>query len=199
MILVLQIAAGIVLAYLVIRFRHTAWALAVGLLTIAAIVAVVIGVSAGASYVADTIPIDWEKIVTLAAVIPLFGLAGIGAYGLLTLFRITFGTERPSAEGDGCYPVLLLFGFLNMLILAAVSAAVDAAFPNNPIGRLSRAIDEWSRAAGQKDLGSSIFGAALMAMWPWLIIFSLAALSRFRKRPKADNPEGDKAEGPPLA
>lgn len=199
MMLVLQIAAGIVLAYLIIRFRHTAWALAVGLLAMVAIVAVVVGLSAGASYVAETIPINWDKIVTFVAVIPIFCLAGIGAYGLLALFHLTFRTERPSAEGDGCLPVLFFFGLLNMLILTAVSVAVGAAFPNNPIERLSRAIDGWSRSAGYKDLGSSIFGAALTAIWPWLIIFIVIGVGRLLKRTDTTNQEGDVPEGPPLA
>jgi hypothetical protein len=199
MILVLQIAAGIVLAYLVIRFRHTFWALAIGLLALAAIVAVVAGVSAGASYVADTIPINWEKVITFVSIIPLFGLAGIGAYGLLTLFRITFRTERPSAEGDGCLPVLSFFGILNMMILAAVAVAVEAVFPDNPIRRAAEAIDDWSRSAGHKDLGSTLLGTALMAIWPWLIILIVMGVVRLRGKASAHDQEHDVSEEPPLA
>jgi hypothetical protein len=187
MMLVLQIAAGIVFAYLIIRFRHSVWAVALGLLTIAAIIAAFVGVAAGVSAVADEFSIDWDKVVTFASIFPLFALGGVGAYGLLTLFHITFRTERPRAEGDGCFPVLLFFGILNMLILAAGAAAVEAAFPNNPIGQLAQSVDDWSRGAGHKDLGSSLFGTALMAIWPWLIFSILLGIARIRGRPFADS------------
>lgn len=188
MMLVLQIAAGIVLAYLIIRFRHSVWTVAVGVLALAAIIAAIVGIGAGVSAVADETSIDWEKVVTFASIIPLFALGGIGAYGLLTLFHITFRTERPRVEGDGCFPVLFFFGILNMLILAAGATAVEAVFPNNPIGRLAQSVDDWSRSAGHKDLGSSLFGTALMAIWPWLIFSLLLGIARIRGRPFADSP-----------
>lgn len=187
--LVLQIASGIVLAYLIIRFRHSVWAVAVGLLALAAIIAAIVGIGAGVSAVADEFSIDWGKVITFASIIPLFAFAGVGAYGLLTLFHITFRTERPRAEGDGCFPVLLFFGILNMLILAAVAAVVEAAFPNNPVGRLAQSVDDWSRGAGHKDLGSSLFGTALMAIWPWLIFSILLSIARIRGRPFVDIPK----------
>lgn len=191
MILVLQIAAGIVLAYLIIRFRHTAWALAVGLLSIVAIIAVVAGLGAGASYVAEANSINWAKVVTFVSVIPVLGLAGIGAYGLLTLFRIAFRTERPSTEGDGCFPVLGLFALMNMLILAAASAAVEAMYPDNPISRVAGAVNDWSRATGHKDLGSMLFGTAMMALWPWLIFAAIVGLARIRKLRIAPNDQSN--------
>lgn len=199
--LVLQIAAGIVLAYLIIRFRHSVWAVALGLLTIAAIIAAVVGIGAGVSAVAGEVSINWDKVVTFASIVPLFALGGVGSYGLLTLFHIAFRTERPRAEGDGCFPVLLFFGILNMLILAAVAAAVEAVFPNNPIGRLAQAVDDWSRGAGHKDLGSTLFGTALMAAWPWLIFLALIGLSRFRRRffagARRQGADGASSEIPP--
>lgn len=196
MMLVLQIASGIVLAYLIIKFRHSVWAVAVGLLALAAVIAAIVGIGAGVSAVADQFSIDWGKVVTFASIIPLFALAGVGAYGLLTLFHITFRTERPRAEGDGCFPVLLFFGILNMLILAASAAAIEAAFPNNPIGRLAQSVDDWSRAAGHKDLGSSLFGTALMAIWPWLIFSILLTIARIRGRPFADIPKQNLSDDP---
>lgn len=182
MLLIFQIAAGIVLGYFVIRFRHSVWAFTVCVLALVVIVATVVGIGAGISAVSDEIRIDWDKVVTLASVFPIFALGGLGAYGLLTLYHIAFRTERPRAEGDGCFPVLLFFGILNMLILAAVAAVVEAIFPNNPIGQLAQSVDEWSRRAGHKDLGSTIFGTALMAAWPWLVFLTLLGLARLRVR-----------------
>lgn len=190
--LVLQIAAGIVLAYLIIRFRHSVWAVAIAIVSVGVIVAVVWGLGAGAGAIAENIPINWEKVLTLVVVLPCFVLAGVGAYGLLTIFHIAFKTERPKAEGDGCFPVLLLFAVLNMLILALLGVA----FPTNPIARLAEGIDHWSRSSGHKDLGSTLFGSALMAVWPWLILLVLYGVARLRgPRPTGTEVDGSGHDG----
>lgn len=191
MMLVLQIAAGIVLAYLIIRFRHSIWALTLGLLVMAVIVIVVVGAGAGVTAFADSLQINWEKVLTVIVVLPCFALMGVGAYGLLTIFHVAFNTERPRAEGDGCFPVLVLFGFLNAFILTALGLL----FPTNPIAQAAGAINEWSRASGYKDLGSMLFGTFLMATWPWLILLALYGIARLRGsrsvHNKTNEPTGD--------
>lgn len=189
--LVLQIAAGIVLAYLVIRFRHSVWAVTAGIVSLAVIVAVVLGLSAGAGAIAEHVPINWAKVLSAVVVLPCFALMGIGAYGLLTIFHVAFNTERPKAEGNGCFPVLVLFGFLNAFILTVLGLI----FPTNPIAQTAGAINEWSRAAGHKDLGSMLFGTFLMAVWPWLILLALYGIARLKgSRPipnEANEPTDD--------
>lgn len=187
MLLVIQVAAGIVLAYLVIRFRHSLFAVAATIAVVGVVIAALVALSAGASLLADRIHINWEKVATTAGVIPLFAFAGIGAYGLLTLFRTIFDTERPSADGDGCFPVLGLFALLNMAILVVTTVAVEAIVPNNPISRLGRAIDQWSRSSGYKDLGSTLFATGMMAVWPWAILLILAGIARMRANMTTQN------------
>ena len=190
MMLVLQIAAGIVLAYLIIRFRHSIWALALCLLVIAVIVVAVVGAGAGVTAVAESLQINWEKVLTAVVVLPCFALMGIGAYGLLTIFHVAFNTERPKAEGDGCFPVLVLFGFLNAFILTALGLL----FPTNPIAQTAVAINEWSRATGHKDLGSMLFGTFLMAVWPWLILLALYGIARLRGSISVHNEPNEPAD-----
>lgn len=199
MTLVLQIAAGIVLGYLIIRFRHSVWAIFSVLAVVALIVAVVAGLSAGVGALSEEIGINWEiawdKVLNVASMIPIFALAGCGAFGLLTLFQILFRTERPRAEGDGCLPVLLFFGFLNAIILTLIAVGIEALFPGNPVTGLANGIDEWSRSAGYKDLGSVLFGTAMMALWPWLVIAAIIGIAKlYRKvRRRSEEPTSESA------
>ena len=174
MILVLQIAAGIVLAFLIIRFRHTVWAVAVALIALAALVGVVVG---GTTLV-SSVDIPWGKILIVPVALLGMGLAGLGAFGFLSIFQFLLQTKRPHIEGDRWIPVFMVFGLANALVLTVI----DAAWPTNPLSVWGTNLDSWSRANGWKDALSFLYGTAIMAAWPPIILFILAQTFKSQKK-----------------
>lgn len=184
MILILQVAAGIVLAFAIISYRHSLMKVGktLGILSVAALVFVIIVMLAGVAI--DTaqplISKNSEKIGTGLFAIVGFMCFLFGSVGVNLLFESAKGRWSALGKEDNIWPV----GIANVLLTGAAFALLKLFEPSR---QMLDGIDNWSRAAGYKDAGAvGVFCIALL--WPW------AALAFRRLIGIKPEPQGNTAE-----
>lgn len=185
--LALQVAAGIVLAYVIIVNQRALLRLSGQLATLAAFIialsAVVWTIVAGASFASTRIPPHaLEKALSMLVVAAVFPLAGTGGLGLLMLFapilrrppesvvraiQAPAGAEASESNGSGDRGCTVAFFGLMMLALAVNYALSFPVWALTPVGRWYDQVDVYGRATGWQDGLSILFGAVLW-QWPWL-------------------------------
>lgn len=174
MVLIFQIAVGILLGFLLIEYRHTLgrWALLALKLALGAVVGVAVGtalsyVPSAVGLTSDSTP-DWlirlgEKLLMLPTIVALFAILGTGTYGFVLLVRKAL-RRWPYIGGE---PGSFIFlGFLNVLLIWPVDLYLQW---NTPYGEFYRSLDRWSRQAGYADSIASLLSFSL-TLWPWIVI-----------------------------
>lgn len=179
----IQVAAGILLAYIIIVNQKKLLALGGQLLVLAAFAIGVLGLAwagrAAWEWLGSNIsPQQTQKITALIGLIPVFILAATGVVGMIMLGGLVIGmkpnlvlprlghvldTKDTKNENSGCLAVLALVVGM-MLINWGLS------FPLwwfTPVGHWYEGVDRWSRANGWADGGGMLFGAVL---WQWVWI-----------------------------
>lgn len=196
--LTLQIAAGIVLAYIIIVNQQKVLAVGRWLLGAAAFCLVIVAIgwagSAAVQFAGSAVPQKvLGKLFILIGCVPLFALAASGSLGMMMLAGLLFG-KRPervlSAFTKLCLPdgenrSGCLFGIA--LVMVTVLINFGLSFPvwaYTPIGNWYDAVDAYGRANGWQDGLSVFFG---MALWQWVwiplgIYFLVTRLGRRQKR-----------------
>lgn len=166
MILILQVAAGIVLAFAIISYRHSLMKLGktFGILSLVALVLLIFGVLAGVAI--DTAqPVLSRNSDKIG--MALFGVVGFicflfGSVGVNLLFEGAKGRLSALGNEDNIWPV----GIANLLFTGVVVAALNLM---EPLRVVLDGVDNWSRAAGYKDAGAlGLFCIALL--WPWAAV-----------------------------
>lgn len=180
----LQVAAGIVLAYLIIVNQKKllalgGWVLG-ALATMVAIGALIWAGVAAVQFAGSAIsPKMWEKLWTLVGVIPVFILAFTAMLGMLLLAGLLVG-RKPEAMSRGLFKALEVedgkeagtagcigligLGIAMMLVNYAISFPVWAF---TPVGSWYEAVDAYGRSHDWKD-GLSVFFGALLWQWVWI-------------------------------
>lgn len=172
MMLVLQIAAGIVLGFAIIAYRHSLLYLAQALAICAAVVAFVFGlVTLGSMGIEAGGPALAKYTAKLGIALGaglLISCIALGAYGLALLCKaLNFQTKL--LAGHYAKPVIanIIIVYLVFLLLSFVP----------PAAALYDFVNNWSRSNGYKDAGSSaIFGVA--QQWPWLALGVMHLMKR---------------------
>lgn len=180
MALIIQIALGILLGFLLIEYRHKLgrWAL-LGLKIIFGAVVGVAVVSAlsylpAAAGTAVSDPPDWlirigRVVKTAIAAMPIMVIGLFGAYGLFALARRILSrwfTLWPTAG------VILGFLFLNMLIIWPIDVYLRH---YTTLGTVYRTLGRWSWENGYQDLFGGLLSFSL-GLWPWVIIWVFTRL-----------------------
>ena len=182
----LQVAAGIVLAYVIIvnqrailRVARQLSAMVMGIVGFVALGWFAYSLSSAAT---SRWPVMSSKIGTALGASFVFGLFLAGGYGLILIARTVFKTHRPILEGDGKGPVAIVAGFalLNVLLVYALSWPILAF---TPAGNWFDAADRWSRLNGHADAASMLI-TGVACLWPLPIMW---LLKHFRATPAADD------------
>lgn len=172
--LIIQIALGIFLGYLLIehRARLGRWVI-LGLKLFLGLVALTALITA-AAYILDALGSALpsvspklsragEKLSILVFALPLLAIVLFGAYGLSLLIK-KLVRRWVRLEPGGI--MLLWMTFLSLLIVWPVDLYLRW---NTPYGDLYHSVDEWSRQNGYADLLGGLLSFSL-ALWPWLVI-----------------------------
>lgn len=201
----IQVAAGIILAYVIIVNQKRLLALGGQLLVLLAF-AIGVGVliwagSSAWNWVGSNItPRQTQKITALIGLMPVFILAGTGTAGMIMLGGLILGkkpelvlrglgkaleTTDTKNENTGCLAFIAL-GVAMMLINWGLSYPVWAF---TPAGEWYEAVDRWSRANGWADGGSVLFGAILW-QWVWIPLGIYFLVKRLRSPKSATDGGG---------
>lgn len=173
--LTLQIAAGIILAYVVIVHHKLLLKLAGTLGSLALVIAAVALLSWGASSAYTAIsPQFWRfvsKLGMLLGSLMILGCVAAGGFGLLWALHEAF--KRPNIHISKA--TVGIATIINCIIVVAASYAADL----TPVGAWIVAADHWSRANGHAD-GVSVAIFAISCLWPFVVVVILrAARGRF--------------------
>ncbi len=174
MALIVQIALGILLGFLLIEYRHKLgrWALLGLKVVFGAAVGVALGTALSYAPAAVGITPDGapEWLVRLGRVLktallaaPILVISLFGAYGLFALARKAFWRWFKLQPDIG---VLLGFLFLSWLIVWPLDVYLRF---YSPLGEVYRASDQWSRRNGYDDLLGALLSFSL-TLWPWVIL-----------------------------
>lgn len=208
--LAIQVAAGIVLAYVIIVNQKKLLELGGWLLSAACIFVAIVGViwagSAAVQMAGNVIPPKvWWTLWALVIMIPFFVLAFTGTLGMLMLgglvwrkepaqvanstFKMMEGDPKEANDNSGCLKMIGLF-FLTGLVNFGLSFPVWAF---TPIGGWYESIDAYGRANGWDDGLSMIFGAVLW-QWVWIPLAIYFLAIRLKARSKKPEPEDSNGE-----
>ncbi|MCL6251295.1 hypothetical protein M3P36_09620 [Altererythrobacter sp. KTW20L] len=175
MTLIIQIALGIFLGYLLIehRARLGNWAifalkLVLGLVAITVLITAAVdlldALGSAMPEVSSKLSRVGEKLSILVFALPLLAVILFGAYGLCLLIKRLI---RRWFRLEPDIITLLWMSFLSALIIWPVDLYLQW---NTPYGDISRSVDAWSRQNGYADLFGGLLSFSL-ALWPWLVIF----------------------------
>ncbi|MFD1767988.1 hypothetical protein ACFSAG_14165 [Sphingorhabdus buctiana] len=172
MMLILQIAAGIVLGVAIIAYRHTLIYVAQALAVVAAVIAVVVALvalgSIGIEAGGPTLAKYGAKLAIAIGGMVLLTLIVIGAYG----FAVFCGAVNFQPKFLERHIVLYL-----VANIAIVFAAFGVLSFVPPAAAFYELVNSWSRSNGYKDAGTSaIFGLA--QQWPWLALGIMQLVKR---------------------
>lgn len=201
----IQVAAGILLAYVIIVNQKRLLAFGGQLLVFAAfaigLLALVWTGGAAWEWLGTNIsPRQTQKITAFIGLIPVFVLAATGVVGMIMLGGLVVGKKpelvlrglghaletKNKDENTGCLVIIALIVvmvFINWML----------SFPLwwfTPVGEWYEGVDRWSRTNGWADGGSVLFGAVLW-QWVWIplgIYFATKPL-RSRGEKSEDNAE----------
>lgn len=187
MLLTLQIAAGIVLAYVIIANREPILRMLQSLAGIAAGIAALAAVGFGGFWLLTLAGEYWKSIVSGVVFVASLGLFAVGAYGLVLIFRRLFRTTKPDLLADGSEVLLLLFAMINLALVYAASVPLSQ---YTPLDSWWADVDQWSRANDFADLWTMFLGS-LCSLWPYLIVVPLQLADRHSI---ADLPEAEKPD-----
>ncbi len=166
MILILQVAAGIVLAFAIISYRHSLMKVgkALGILSVAALVLIIIVMLAGVAFdTAQPMLSKYSEKIGMS----LIGIIGFvcfffGSVGVSLLFEGAKGRWSVLGNEDNIWPV----GVGNLVFTGVAIALLNSI---EPLRQMLDEVDNWSRSAGYKDLGMvGLFCIALL--WPWAVL-----------------------------
>lgn len=194
--LAIQVAAGIVLAYVIIVNQKKLLALGGWLLgtiaTFAAIIGIIWAGSAAVQMAGNVIPTKfWHSLWGLITLIPFFLLVFSGTLGMIMLcglvvrkspesvsrsaFGMMEGDPKKPNDDSGCLKMIGLC-FVTGLINFGLSFPVWA---YTPIGGWYKSIDAFGRANGWDDGLSMIFGGVLW-QWVWIPLGIYFLAKRFK-------------------
>jgi hypothetical protein len=176
MALIIQIALGILLGFLLIEYREQLgrWALLgvkvlFGAIIFGAVITTIsylpeaVGVTA--AKLPDRLARIGEGLALLPGVLLLFVVVGTGTYGFILIVRKALrGRWNLGAEPAS----FILLGFVNVLLIWPVDLYLQW---QTPYGEFYRSVDRWSRDSGLADAGASLLSFSL-TLWPWLIILA---------------------------
>lgn len=184
MFLIVQIALGIVLGFLLIQYHrqigHGIWLLLSLLLAIAVVVFFVwVGNEAVSSITEDgALMRFWRGLTSM--VIPLLALVIVAAGGLGFQFLVEMWRKpKPKAAEDETSWPILMYSLANCVLITFVYYGL-AAF--TPLGVVGDSIDSYSRANGWQD-GLSVLAFAAVTLWPWLALLAIIRLTKPRTLP----------------
>lgn len=174
MALIIQIALGILLGYLLIehRSRLGEWALVAGKVllflagcAVAFVLAKYIATSVGNSLTVspDWLSRQWVGVKRLALMVPLLIVLVLGAYGFYLMTRKLLSRWMRFSDDPLLY---ILLGTLNVLIIWPVDLFLRS---HTVYGEAYRSADLWSRQNGYADSIGGLMAFSL-TLWPWLII-----------------------------
>jgi hypothetical protein len=163
----IQVAAGIVLAYILIVnqrpiLRVIGWCMS-ALLAAGIMVAIGWGGSAAVGAVGSHWPVIWFKIGIGLGALAFLAVFATGGYALIRILRVALKTGRPDLSGEGGAPALIVGGFalVNFFIAYAVSWPV---LTYTVIGTWYDAVDAWSRQHGSAD-AVSVLAGGIACLW----------------------------------
>jgi len=173
--LIIQIALGMFLGYLLIehRVRLGRWAVlavkvALAVVALAALITAFAYIfqSAGSAMpdVSARLSRVGEKLTTLVLALPLLAVILIGAFGLFLFVR---KMVRRWFRIEAAIATILIMSFLSALIVWPIDLYLQW---NTPYGDIYRSVDAWSRRNGYADLFGGLLSFSL-TLWPWPIIF----------------------------
>lgn len=174
MTLIIQIALGILLGFLLIEYRSklAGWTLLglKGLLALVAVAAVVTAISylpdaigVTASRLLDRLARIGEKLILLPGIVLLFAVLWAGTYGFVLIARKVFRRWPHMGEELGSF---IFLGLLNVLMIWPLDLYLQW---QTPYGDFYRSVDKWSREAGFADAAASFLSFSL-TLWPWVVI-----------------------------
>jgi hypothetical protein len=184
--LALQVAAGILLAYVIIVnqsfvLKSLKWLLTA--ITALLIVGCLIwAISSAADSVSPYISPVWSKILMIIGVLPILAILGFGGYGFWVLSYRVVG-KQPKEIGEG---TLAATSMLNFMLVGLVAWPISS---YTFLGEWYAAIDQWSRNSGFED-GFSFAFMALFSLWPYLPLWFINRRNKNSVEAKA---EGDPA------
>ncbi len=164
MILAIQIAVGIVIAYVivvnqVIILKSTKWLFA-AVASLAVIAFLIWSISSAAISFAPYVSPFIGKALTILGILPILAIIVFGGYGFCLLSDRLFG-KKPREIPDGR---IVSASMLNFIITAIIL------WPFSTItffADIFASIDLWSRRSGFSD-GFSIAFIAIFTLWPYL-------------------------------
>ena len=186
MLLIFQIAAGIVLGFAIIAYRGAIFKSGKWLVSVA-FVLVMLGlvvwganeaVSAAKPYAGEF----FAKIGMIIFMIPILAFGAAGGWGLWELLRIVLRREKKPRSDTF---ELTIFAFMSMLNAMIVALVTWPLLSYTIIGDWYDRIDQWSRANGHSDSGA-IAVASLFWLWPYLPLVLI-----WRRRTRADGAHKD--------
>jgi hypothetical protein len=199
MLLIIQIAAGIVLGFAIIAYR-TALFKSAKWIAFAAFALVILGlVIWGASEAVSAIKPYTGKIFSTGGMIifmiPVFAFGAAGSWGLWELLLIVLRREKKlvlrrekKPRSDDFELIFYIFmGFINAMIVTLFTWPL---LSYTVAGRWYGQIDNWSRANGFAD-GGAIAVASIFWLWPYL---PLALIWKRRMRVGATQTDGEKLD-----
>lgn len=172
MMLVLQIAAGIVLGFAIIAYRHSLIHAAKILGVVAAVVIaalgigflIALGVEAGQPWLARVlIKLGMVIVIGMVLLCVVLGAVGLGMLGYAANLRINIENSH--------------YGVLIAANVAFVGFVFWLASYVPPLANLYNSIDAWSRDNGYKDAGS-VLVLAVAQLWPWVAYYLMQFVKR---------------------
>ncbi len=191
MLLIVQIAAGIVLGVAIIAYR-SALLKSAKWIAYAAFALVMLGlviwganeaVSAAKPYTGQF----FSKIGMIIFMIPVLAFGAAGGWGLWELLRIVLRREKKPRSDTF---ELTIFAFMSMLNAMIVGLVTWPLLSYTVAGRWYGQIDNWSRANGFAD-GGAIAVASIFWLWPYL---PLALIWKRRMRVGATQTDDEKLD-----
>jgi hypothetical protein len=184
MFLIVQIALGIVLGFLLIQYHrqigHGIWLLLSLLLAIAVVVFFVwVGSEAVSSITEDgALMRFWRGLTSM--VIPLLALviAAAGGLGFQFLVEMWRKPKPKTAEKEADWPIVL-YSLANGVLVTLVYYGLAAI---TPLGAVGDSIDSYSRANGWQD-GLTVFAFVAVLLWPWPVLFAIKKFAKPRTLP----------------
>jgi hypothetical protein len=174
MLLIIQIAAGIVLGFVIITYRAALLRYIKWIAAFVAILALIgLAVWIGSEAVGLAEPYLGKIISKIGMIIGVLVLFGVGALGGLSfrelVYQLGWRKRRPSTIGGPPESAVILASLANILLVYAISWPI---LQFTLVGGWYESIDQWSRENGFAD-GGALLATAIFWLWPALPLWLL--------------------------
>lgn len=186
MLLIIQIALGIVLGFLLIQYhQQIGRGLRMTLLFLVAITAVVffgwVGSEITTSLSESGLWVRaWNALASMILPLLCLAIVAFAGLGFQFLIEMKWPTRTDKARDDSSWPILL-YGFANALLTTLAYYGL-AAF--TPLGNVGDFIDSYGRANGWAD-GLTVLSFSLATLWPWLVLLLIRKFTKIPALPKS--------------